>query len=43
VIERFSAMGFETQPGTPEALAQKIKLETAKWAKAIKDAGIEPE
>ena len=43
VIERFSAMGFETQPGTPEALAQKIKLETAKWAKAIKEAGIEPE
>jgi tripartite-type tricarboxylate transporter receptor subunit TctC len=43
VIERFSAMGFETQPGTPEMLAQKIKLETAKWAKAIKEAGIEPE
>ncbi len=43
VIERFSAMGFETQPGTPEALAQKIKLETTKWAKAIKEAGIEPE
>lgn len=43
VIERFYAMGFETQPGTPEALAQKIKLETAKWAKAIKEAGIEPE
>jgi tripartite-type tricarboxylate transporter receptor subunit TctC len=43
VIERFSAMGFETQPGTPEALGQKIKVETAKWAKAIKDAGIEPE
>jgi len=43
VIERFSAMGFETQPGTPEMLAQKIKLETAKWAKAIKEAGIDPE
>ena len=43
VIERFYAMGFETQPGTPEALAKKIKLETAKWAKAIKEAGIEPE
>jgi len=43
VIDRFSAMGFETQPGTPEALGQKIKVETAKWAKAIKEAGIEPE
>ena len=43
VLERFSAMGFETQPGTPEALGQKIKVETAKWAKAIKEAGMEPE
>jgi tripartite-type tricarboxylate transporter receptor subunit TctC len=43
VIERFSAMGFETQPGTPEALGQKIKLETAKWAKAIQEAGMQPE
>jgi hypothetical protein len=43
VIERFSAMGFETQAITPEALGQKIKIETAKWGKAIKEAGIEPE
>lgn len=43
LVERLSANGFETQPGTPEALGQKIKLETAKWAKAIKEAGMEPE
>jgi tripartite-type tricarboxylate transporter receptor subunit TctC len=43
LTERFASMGFETQPGTPEALAQKIKLETTKWAKAIKAAGMEPE
>jgi tripartite-type tricarboxylate transporter receptor subunit TctC len=43
LVERFSAMGFESQPGKPEALGQKIKLETAKWAKAIKEAGMEPE
>ena len=43
LVERFSALGFETHPGTPEALGQKIKLETAKWAKAIKEAGMEPE
>lgn len=43
LVERFSAMGFESQPGTPEALGQKIKLETAKWAKAIKEAGMQPE
>lgn len=43
LIERFSTLGFETQPGTPEALGQRIKLETVKWAKAIKEAGMEPE
>jgi tripartite-type tricarboxylate transporter receptor subunit TctC len=43
LIERFSAIGFETAPGTPEALAQRNRLETAKWAKAIRDAKIEAE
>ena len=43
LVEKFSAMGFESQPGTPEALGQKIKLETVKWAKAIKEAGMQPE
>jgi len=43
IIERFSAIGFETAPGTPEALAQRNRLETAKWAKAIRDAKIEAE
>ena len=43
IIERFSAIGFETSPGTPEALAQRNRLETAKWAKAIRDAKIEAE
>ena len=43
LVERFSTLGFETQPGTPEALDKKIKLETVKWAKAIKEAGMEPE
>ena len=43
IIEKFSAIGFETSPGTPEALAQRNRLETAKWAKAIRDAKIEAE
>ncbi len=43
IIEKFSAIGFETAPGTPEALAQRNRLETAKWAKAIRDAKIEAE
>jgi hypothetical protein len=30
------------EPGMAEALAQRSKMETAKWAKAIRDAKIEP-
>jgi tripartite-type tricarboxylate transporter receptor subunit TctC len=43
VLDKFTAIGFETAPGTPEALAQRNKAETAKWAKAIQDAKIEAE
>lgn len=43
LIEKFSSLGFETAPGTPEALAQRNRIETAKWAKAIRDAKIEAE
>jgi len=43
VLARFAAIGFETQPGTPEALAERTKRETVKWAKAIRDAKIEAE
>jgi tripartite-type tricarboxylate transporter receptor subunit TctC len=41
ILERFSALGFETAPGSPDALAQRSKTETAKWAKAIREAKIE--
>ncbi len=41
--EKFVAIGFAIDPGTPEQLAQRNKAETAKWAKAIKDAKIEPQ
>ena len=41
--EKFAPIGFVVEPGTPEALAQRSKRETAKWAKAIKDAKIEPQ
>ena len=43
VQERFAPNGFSVEPGTPEALAQRNKVETAKWAKAIQDAKIEPQ
>ena len=42
-VDRFASLGFESQAGSPEMLDKKIKLETVKWAKAIKDAGMEAE
>jgi len=41
IQEKFAGIGFAVEPGTPEALAQRSKLETAKWAKAIAAAKIE--
>ena len=43
VKSRLGATGIATKPQAPEALAAYVQSETAKWAKAIKDAGIEPE
>lgn len=43
IQERFASIGFATEPGTPEALAQRSQRESAKWAKAIRDARIEPQ
>jgi tripartite-type tricarboxylate transporter receptor subunit TctC len=43
IQEKFAGIGFAVEPGTPEALAQRSKLETAKWAKAIAAAKIEPQ
>jgi tripartite-type tricarboxylate transporter receptor subunit TctC len=41
VQEKFAPNGFSVEPGTPDDLARRNKAETAKWAKAIKDAKIE--
>ena len=43
IQDKFAPIGFVVEPGTPESLAQRSKLETAKWAKAIRDAKIEPQ
>jgi len=43
IQEKFASIGFAVEPGTPEALAQRSTKETAKWAKAIRDAKIEPQ
>ena len=41
--EKFAPIGFMVEPGTPDALAQRGRLETAKWARAIREAKIEPQ
>ena len=41
IQDKFAPNGFSVEPGTPEALAQRNKVETLKWAKAIRDAKIE--
>ena len=41
IQEKFAGIGFAVEPGTPEALAARTKLETVKWAKAIAAAKIE--
>ena len=43
IQDKFAGIGFAVDPGTPEQLAQRSKLETVKWAKAIRDAKIEPQ
>ena len=43
IQEKFAGIGFAVEPGTPEALAQRSKTETVKWAKAIAAAKIEPQ
>ena len=39
VREKLSTLGLEVAPGTPEALAALIHLETAKWARVVKESG----
>lgn len=43
VQDKFAGIGFAVEPGTPEDLAKRGATETAKWAKAIRDAKIEPQ
>jgi len=41
VQERFANIGFITDPGSPAALAERTRVETAKWARVIREAKIE--
>jgi len=42
IIERFTRDGVETGGNTPEEFAVMLKREIAKWAKVIREAGINP-
>ena len=41
--DKFEAIGFSIDPGTPDALAKRNATESTKWEKAIRDAKIEPQ
>ena len=41
--ERFASIGLEVATSSPEELAARVKIEAAKWSKAMTEAGIEPE
>ena len=43
VRERLLALSYEIRGGTPEAFSNLLKLETEKWARVIKTAGIKPQ
>jgi tripartite-type tricarboxylate transporter receptor subunit TctC len=43
VRKALNAMSFSVEPMNPEVFAAYIRSETVKWAKLVKEAGIEPE
>jgi len=43
VQERMAGAGLEPFPSSPEDFAAFVKRDLQRWAKVIKDAGIQPE
>ena len=43
VVEKLTALGFQSASNTPEQFTAYVKSEIAKWARVVKDAGITPE
>ena len=39
VREKMALLGLDLAPGTPEALASFIQVETSKWAHVVKESG----
>lgn len=42
VVERFAALGFEPASSTPARFAEYMRSEIAKWARTMKEAGVQP-
>ena len=42
-VEKMRLQGYEPVGGTPEQAGEWIKLETARWTKVIREAGIQPQ
>lgn len=43
VVDNLQKHGFEADPGPPEAVAARIRNETAKWRALVQKTGIKPE
>ena len=43
VREKMALLGLDLAPGTPEALASFIQVETTKWANVVKESGAKPD
>jgi tripartite-type tricarboxylate transporter receptor subunit TctC len=43
VVEKLAGLGIVATPGTPEALAERVRSDLAKYGKVVKDAGIKAE
>ena len=43
VIKKYSDLGFVMTGSTPEAYLEKLKFETERWTKVVKDNGIKIE
>ena len=43
VREKMALLGLDLAPGTPEALASVIQVETTKWANVVKESGAKPD
>ena len=43
VQKKFAELGYFTTGSTPEAYLEKLKFETERWTKVVKDNGIKVE